>query len=222
MVDCLICRKYDDRLAEQIAHQVLKEIVEEQGFWWLAHVEPNSKRDKQGKDFFIVAKRGERALPIQIKAFRILSKKDLKSKLDKIKQGPSKFKYERAREFWKTKFETIQKLKNYILETIEKYQQLDLLINDQEIKQEFEKAIERSNLNKALNSDDYDFLLGTFGAIEHFIDIFNKAIIHASRYPSVKMFFAVDVSTGMDKKELKKKLKTEWTALIMKLIQRNN
>lgn len=213
MAECQICQTYDDRLSEKIAHELLDEIGKEEGYWRVIHTMPNSKKDRQGKDFCIVTKKGERAIHIQVKKFRVLEPEVLKRRLGGMREPP------RRRKNRKRQLDTAQKLKEYIFETLCEYKKLNLLINDRRIREDFYKTAHRINLFRALQREqDYQALVDLYGEIEPYIAIFQRAIFHAQSYPSVRLFFIVRLEDEKRQGMHLAQTKTEWKMLIRKLL----
>jgi hypothetical protein len=54
--------------------------------------------------------------------------------------------------------------------------------------------------------------------MQHFFNIFDKAIHHANRYPDVKLFFIINVNDGIDHEKQAEQLKKEWLPLLKKAL----
>jgi hypothetical protein len=213
LAECQICQDYDDRLSEKVAHELLDEIAREEGYWRVFHAKPNSKKDRQGKDFCVVTQKGVRAIHIQVKKFRVLEPEVLKRRLNGMRELP------RRRKNRKRQLDTVQKLREYVFETLREYKKLNLLINDREIRDEFYKTTQRINLFRALHKEqNYQKLLEIYGEIEPYIAIFQRAIFHAQNYPSVKLFFIVQFEDEQGRPAHLAQTKADWKALIKKLL----
>jgi len=221
LVECQICSQYTDRLAEIIAHPVLEWIKDEEGFWRLVHVKPNSTRDIQGKDFFIVPDKDSRySLFIQIKPFRILSPEKLMAKIKRIQREPDENKPRRVKRFWEEKFHNPAQLQRYMRGVIVDYFKLNLIINDQEIRKGFKLMEEQLSLQEILNKDSVDQnIFQIFGKIEHFIDVFAKVVRHHNLYPTVKLVLLVNTTEGTILENQSDNLKKIWLPLIIKAVQ---
>ena len=211
MEKCQICQDNLDRISERIGHEMVSEISEEEGYFCVKHVRPNSSDDKKGIDIFLqISKSGGNVLMIQIKKFRILDEKILRERLARMKEEPK-----RRRNRMK-KISTPAEFREYVWGIIGKYEKLNLLINDQEIKDDFYRLAKELNFFQILRyGRNYEEILKIYGRLEPYFAIFHKAIYHAEHYPDVKLLFIVDLDLNKAQRE---KTKAEWKRLIKKAI----
>ncbi|GEM_PF-4381230 len=223
MVQCQVCRTHD-RPAERIAHEILKWIAKKENYWLVTHTEPNSARDKQGKDFFVVPQKGGKALPIQIKVFRKLDQKTLQEKRSRIKSGKQKIKLKTKE---RKNILHVNFIKKYIRTLLYHFRRSNLLKNDSCIWEEFNKHANSTNFFYRLNSaKNPETLLDLYEELEHYLDYFEKAVVHEEKYPKVRLFFVVnmtrdgivDMRSFFQQKKQVKKLREQWSQLIKKAL----
>lgn len=213
MANCLICDD-NNRPAEQIAHEVLWALAESEKFHKVLHARPNGLKDRQGIDFTLLLSK-KVSLAIQVKGYWILDEKTLESRLRQVRNGGLLISKRR-----RIALDTADSLRSYMTSRILEYHRLDLLINDQLIREDFTKRAKDMNLDALLSSKDstYESLLKIYKEMQHFFNIFDKAIHHASRYPDVKLFFIINVNDGLDREKQLTQLKKEWLPLLRKAV----
>lgn len=211
MAECRIC-EYNDRPAEKIAHEVLWSLSESEKFHKVLHAKPNGLKDRQGIDFTVMLSR-KLYLPIQVKGYWILDEKTMESRLRQVRgEGLPIGKRRRIA------LDTADALRAYMTSKILAYHRLDLLINDQSVRDEFARKAGELKMEAALSSKstDYETLLRIYREMQHFFNIFDKAIHHAERYPEVKLFFIINVNEGIDREKQIAQLEKEWLPLLRK------
>lgn len=213
MGDCRICDD-NSRPAEQIAHEVLWSLAESEKFHKVLHARPNGLKDRQGIDFTLLLSK-KSSLAIQVKGYWILDDKSLESRLRQLRNGGLPTGKRR-----RINLNTADSLRAYMTSRILGYHRLDLLINDEQIREDFAKKSKELNLGAALSSKNtsYESLLKIYKEMQHFFNIFDKAIHHAERYPEVKLFFIINVNDGVDREKQMAQLKKEWLPLLKKAV----
>lgn len=214
------CRICDDnnRPAEQIAHEVLWQLAESEKFHKVLHARPNSLKDQQGIDFTLLLTK-KSSLAIQVKGYWILDDKSLESRLRQLRNGGLLISKRR-----RITLDTTDSLRAYMTSRILEYHRLDLLINDELVREEFSKKAKELNLDALLSSKNstYESMLKIYKEMQHFFNIFDKAIHHAARYPDVKLFFIINVNDGLDREKQIAQLKKEWLPLLRKAVPKTS
>lgn len=213
MANCRICEE-NDRPAEQIAHEVFWSLVESEKFYRVLHAKPNGLKDRQGIDFTLLLSK-KVTLAIQVKGYWILDEKTLESRLRQVRNGGLLISKRR-----RIALDTADALRAYMTSRILEYHRLDLLINDELIREDFTKRAKELNLDALLSSKNstYESLLKIYKEMQHFFNIFDKAIHHAKRYPDVKLFFIINVNDGIDHEKQVAQLTKEWLPLLKKAL----
>ncbi len=200
-----------------MAHEVLVSLSKELGVKRVIHTRPNGMRDRQGKDFLLVIGKGKK-IALQIKAYRVLDPKHLEMRIRRMRgEGADKMSAAKRKKYV---FSTVEDLRNYMQVTLRAFFRLSLLMNDRAIREEFKRASREEGLNVRLVARDakYEDLIKAYEALEHFFNIFDKAINHATRYPGVKLFLIVDTSDGISEEKQRKELCTAWLPVLQKAL----
>ena len=185
MQKCPACR--GGNIPEKIVHWILSRVGETENFI-VEHYLQNGTEDIQGKDLGILFRK--RKYFIQVKGYREIPVIDMKKRVMILER--------RFRDFNRDS----RKFRRYIYTTVNRYKRLDLLKNDREIREKFKKFTQTTSFFRKLNGEnDFQKILELFTGVEYFINIFEAAIVHSERYPSVKLFFIVDMSKCVDRRK---------------------
>lgn len=172
---------------EKIIHWVIYCISKIENFI-PEHYIQNGPDDRRGRDLGITFQKETHY--IQVKGFREIRRTDIERRVA-ILEG-------RFKDFKRDP----KKFKRYVYTIVNRYKRLRLLKNDGEIRERFKKFVQTTSFFKKFNEEnDFGKILELFIGIEHFINIFESAIIHFKRYPSVKLFFIVDMTKGIDRQK---------------------
>lgn len=196
-------------MAEITAHRFLDWLAEKDGYARVIHTPPNSRRDREGKDFILVRKGDRFGLYIQIKSFRALSPEVLTRRLERVRKG------EKLRRGNPETLETPEKMRSHIFRVLKEVRRTGLYTNDEEFRNNFLKVAEEIKLFRLLETEkDFEKLVEAYAKIESFLNLFEKQIRHAKLYPPVKVFLIVVTTEGADQNEQLEKLKKECPEII--------
>ena len=196
-------------MAEITAHNFFDWLVGKAGYFKVIHTPPNSRRDREWKDFILVRKGCRFGLYIQIKSFRVLSREVLDRRLDRVRKG------EKLRRGNPETLETPEKMRDHIFRFLREVRRTGLYSNDSVFREEFQKIAKDIGLFRTLgNEKEFEKLVQAYGKVEAYLNLFEKQIRHANLYPPVKVFLIVVTSEGTDQDTQLEKLKKECPEII--------